>query len=152
MQTTYATRSFSLHTMAFLAPPLLWLTEFGFYIIKNFFFWNKLDLVKILWVQISAAGILYFAAAFFGYVKFGENVSETVTLDLPHTLLEKYLFLKFLNIEYLKRIFLRFYDIVRGLFAIAVYFSAAIVFFPPIERVWRENWFNHILIFKFENR
>jgi len=61
--------------------------------------------------------VLYFAMGFFGYLRFGREARDSITLNLPPEPL---------------------YDAVRALFAISVFLTYPLQFYVPNEIIW--NW------------
>ncbi|ESN92740.1 hypothetical protein HELRODRAFT_96051 [Helobdella robusta] len=58
---------------------------------------------------------LYAAVGFYGYLKYGDDVKGSITLNLPGTI---------------------FYNIVRLSFALSIFLTYAVQFYVPIEFIW----------------
>lgn len=68
-------------------------------------------------VSFAVLCFLYFMIGFFGFLKFGRDAGDSITLNLPSEPL---------------------YDAVRGLFTVAVFLTYPLQFYVPNEIIW--NW------------
>lgn len=71
--------------------------------------------VGILNTAMIIVGTLYTGMGFFGYLKFGDAVLGSITLNMPHEPL---------------------YDVVRLMFAVAIFLSYALQMYVPINIIW----------------
>lgn len=82
---------------------------------------NFVSKFGVLNVGMTIVSILYAFVGFFGYLKYGEDSKDAITLSLPEG--------KFLS------------EITKGLFTFAIFISYALQCYVPISIIW-ENYFS----------
>jgi len=77
---------------------------------KEMLGWNG-----VLWTGMVLTTCIYSATGFFGYAKYGDDVAETVTKNMPNTWL---------------------FDVIKIILILSVYFGTPIQFYVIIEMLW----------------
>ncbi|KAG9508748.1 Proton-coupled amino acid transporter 1 [Fragariocoptes setiger] len=83
----------------------------------------------VLNTSMMLVALLYTAMGYFGYLKYGQNVSGSITMDLPQTTLNEF---------------------VRLMFALAIGLSYSLQFYVPWTIVW--PWIDETLFYSYRPR